>query len=154
MKRSRMTGADAVAANLKRLPQGMGPAYNQASRKALKPQLDAAKANLKAGGSDGSGGLRKALRIRRDPKSPPNRPVHYVGPTKAYPGYRVGHLLEFGVTPHLIGGWMHPGHTPRPFLTPAFEQTQQLVFEILGQEIGPAIERRAAVLAARQAKKG
>lgn len=151
-KRSRMNGADDVAKTLRMLPRGMGPAYNQASRKSLQPQLQAAKRNLKANGNVESGELLKSLGILRDPRSSANRPIHYVGARRSYRGWQKAHLIEFGTSAHFMGegGWTHPGASPYPFLTPAFTHYWRDTLDIFGKEIGPAIEARAAKLAARK----
>lgn len=52
-------------------------------------------------------------------------------------------LVEFGTAPHLIGSWMHPGATAKPFFTPAYESKKQETVSILGKKTWGLIERAA-----------
>lgn len=152
--RSRMTGARDIANSLNQIGRGLNQPINAASRKALRPMLNQAKANLKANGNVESGEFLKLLTIKRDPKSRADRPTHMVGPdAKKSPGYRKGHLIEFGTAPHWIGNRFHRGARAFPFLRPAFEATKDVVIQILGREIGPELEKQAARVAKKAAKK-
>lgn len=149
-KRSRMTGARELNNTFRKITPGLAVPMNEASRKALRPMLNVAKANLRSNGNVLSGELLKLLTIKRDPRSPRMRPVHMVGPdaTKG-PGYRKAHLVELGTRPHMIGNKFHPGARAFPFLAPAFEATRHTVMNMLGVELGRAIERRAKRVSSR-----
>ncbi len=147
-KRSTVTGGKAVVKALRHVVPGLAVPLNEASRKALAPMLSTARANAPRR----TGALAKSLAIKRA-KSAKARPVHLVGPRKDYVGpsgekpVRYAHLAEFGSVPRFNGKRMDRGTPPQPFLTPAFEATKNLVLEIFGREIGPAIERRIKKLA-------
>lgn len=149
MAKSRMTGADGIAKAFKQVSLNLKTPIQQASRKALKPVLDAAKANLTEGHGVETGRLKKILTIKPDPK---NKAAMHVGPNASDPHYRVAHLVEFGTAPHDVDGAMHPGADPHPFLEPAFEAKGDEALKIFGQEIGPAIENAAARAVARSKK--
>lgn len=141
-KKSGIHGAKEVQRALRELARIYGRPVNEASRKALQPIAKAARAN------SSHATIKKAITIRRNSQAPKDKPEHMVGMNpKHRRAVRLAHLLEFGVSPHAIGGWMHPGHAPQPFLTPAFEQHAQSVIKVFGQEIGPAFERQAERLA-------
>jgi len=57
------------------------------------------------------------------------------------------HLLEFGTAPHfqpnLLGGWMHPGSTPRPSMIPAYEHGKDDVIDSMSDDILDWAEREA-----------
>lgn len=77
--------------------------------------------------------------------------------TTATPGmrsYRMGairraryllHLLEYGTAPHyqpnLLGGWMHPGTSPQPTITPAYEHGKDDVLWAMQEELLNWVER-------------
>ncbi len=129
---------------------------NQAGREALRVTL--AEARRTAPVDDGD--LKKALAIRRDDQnSTPLNPKFKLGVRSDYRGVagrrpiRYAHLVEFGVMPHTLhGGAQHPGTSPRPFMRQAFEATKKEVINRVGRYLGPAIERRAARLAAKKAR--
>ena len=149
-----MTGARDIARALNDIAPGLTRPINTASRKALRPMLNAAKANLRANGNIESGEFLSLLTIKRDPKAPKDQPTHMVGPdAKKSPGYRKGHLIEFGTAPHWVGNWFHRGAKAFPFLRPAFEETKDEAIEILGSEIGPELEKQAARVAKKRAGK-
>lgn len=58
---------------------------------------------------------------------------------------KIAHLVEFGTLPH----WqpkrmrMHPGARPKPFFSPAYEGTKNLVVNTLGQNTWRLIEGAA-----------
>jgi HK97 gp10 family phage protein len=142
-----MTGAKAMSNALNRIAPALNAPINAALRKALRPMLAQAKANTK------HKRIRKALAVRRDPQARADRPTYTVGGNPKNPDYRLLHLSEFGTKPHKIGDWMHPGAKAEPFLRPAFEEKKDETIKILGEEIGPAIEKQAAKVAAKRAKK-
>lgn len=146
---SKITGGKQLAANLKSLASVLGRPLNEASRKALRPTLAAAKKNIKANDSIESGELLKLLTIKRDPASKKDAPVHMVGPdSKKSAHYRVAHLIELGTAPHDVDGKPHPGANAAPFLRPALEETQDEVLRLLGEEFGTALEKAATRLGA------
>ncbi|SIQ98795.1 phage protein, HK97 gp10 family [Rhizobium sp. RU35A] len=150
MAKSRMTGADGIVKAFRQVTLNLKTPIQQASRKALKPILQEAKANLTEGHGVETGHLKKLLTIKPDPK---NKAAMHVGPNSDDPHYRVAHLVEFGTQPHDIDGAMHPGAEAKPFLTPAFEAKADEALKIFGQEIGPAIEKAAERAAAKATKK-
>lgn len=146
---ARVTGGSDIAKALQQISINISGPIKDAQRKALKPMLAAAKANVPVE----TGRLRKILTIKADPSAPKSRPTFQVGPNSADPHYRVAHLVEYGTAPHEIDGKHHPGADPQPFLTPAFEATGAEVLRKFGEEIGPAIERAGARARARAARK-
>lgn len=146
-KRSKMSGAKAMANAMNRTAPALNRPINAASRKALQPMLRQSKANTP------HKSVKKALVIRRDPNSRSDILTHVVGGNPKNPDYRLLHLLEFGTAPHMIKGWMHPGSRKQPFLRPAFEATKDQVIEVLGKEIGPELEKQAARMAKKKARK-
>lgn len=148
-RRSSITGAKGIASAFRQIVPGLTVPINQASRVALRPLLAAAKRNLKANGNVQSGQLLKSLTVKKKGGKSVRLHEHLVGPSAANPHYRLGHLVEFGTTPHRIGKKLHPGARAFPFLRPAFEETKDEVIKRFGAEIGPAVEARARKLAAK-----
>jgi HK97 gp10 family phage protein len=142
-----MTGAKELAAAFRNIAPGLDAPINASLRKALRPMLAAAKRNTP------HKKIRKALTIKTDRTARKDRPTAVVGGNPKNPDYRLLHLSEFGTKPHKIGDWMHPGAKAEPFLRPAFEEKKDETIKILGEEIGPAIEKQAAKVAAKRAKK-
>lgn len=154
-KKSKFSGVRSTKAAFRQLQSGLTVPINEASRKALRPVLREAKANLKANGSVESGELLSLMTIKRDPEAPKNRPTHVVGPDSKKSGhYRVAHLVELGTAPHFQPelNKMHPGAAAKPFLRPAFEEKKDEAIKMFGETIGPAIEKRAARLAKKAGK--
>lgn len=151
MAKSRITGVKSVKNAFRQIQSGLTVPVNESMRKALKPTLAAAKANLQANGSVESGRLLKLLTVKKDPTAPKDKPVYVVGPATKNPAYREAHLVEFGTAPHFQPelNRMHPGAAAKPFMRPAFEETKDEVVKIFGETIGPAVEKRAAMLAAK-----
>lgn len=149
-KRSTMTGGAATARVLRQIVPGLAVPLNEASRKAMKPMLAAAKANA----PKDTGALRRSLTVKRR-RSPKDKPVHVVGPRKDATGkdgrkpVKYAHIVEWGRAAGKDGKGAMAGTR---FLTRAFESTSEQVLRLFGAEIGPAIERRAAKLAARGKK--
>jgi hypothetical protein len=79
-KRSRMTGAKDLARSLEQIPRGLNAPINAAGRKALRPMLNEAKANLRANGNIETGEFLRLLTIKADPKTPKDRARLMVGP--------------------------------------------------------------------------
>jgi HK97 gp10 family phage protein len=152
---SRATGFSGAKRALKQLKSGLDVPVAAAQRTALAPVLRDSKANLSANGSVVTGKLRKLMTIRQDRSAKPGKPTAVVGPAATDPAYRSGHLVEFGTAPHFQPelNRMHPGAAAKPFLRPAFEKNRDQVIERFGAAIGPAIEKRAARLAAKGQKK-
>ncbi|WP_275782433.1 HK97-gp10 family putative phage morphogenesis protein [Pararhizobium gei] len=147
-----MSGANGIAKAFRAISLNLATPIAQASKKAFKPTVEAAKRNLDANGSVESGKLKKLITVKRDPK---NKAAHHVGPANTDPAYREAHLVEFGTAPHMQPelGRMHPGAAAKPFLTPAFEETADEVLQIFGREIGTAIEKAALKAAAKATKR-
>lgn len=147
MKQSKMSGADDVARALRELGGAIKTPINAASRKALRPQLAAAKKNAPVKDGD----LKRSLTIKRDSKAPKSKPTHVVGPKADYVGkdgakpVKYAHIVEFGSADGTKAGTR--------FLTRAFEETADQVLKTLGDQIGPEIEKAAARKAKRRAKK-
>lgn len=135
MSKSTVTGGAAVARRLRQITPGLTVPLNQASRKAMRPMLRAAKANAPKDDGD----LKKSLIVKN------RKGTTIVGPSSKYVGkdgakpVRYAHLTEFGRADGSMAGTR--------WLTRAFETTKDLVIETFGREIGPAIEKRAAYLA-------
>lgn len=164
-------GDKQVAAALRALTKAVDAPMNAAARFALRPTLSAAKRNLRSLDlSDSSGALQESLTVKRNERlSRKLKPVHQVGPdsgkTKShisnFTGEKVtrkpvkyAHLLEFGTAPHFIReGVMHPGAAPKPFMTPAYLETKEIVAQRFTSRFVPEIEKRAARHAARRAAK-
>lgn len=156
-----------VARALRELSQQVSVPLNATSRFALQPTLKAARTKLLSLDLDDSTGtLASSLTIKRKPSSK-LKPVYQVGPDasksamvgiglqKKRRPVRYAHLLEFGTAPHYQPGRgvVHPGSRAKPFLTPAFHETKGEVVKRFGQKIGPEMEKRAAKLNARAAKR-
>lgn len=141
-----VTGHRSVQRAFRKLPGAITTPVNAASRFALQPILKAAKQNIRSLGARESGELERSLTIKKDSRSSKSRPVHRVGPSSDSPAVRYAHLVEFGTDPH--GG--HPGSSPKPFLTMAFEQNDKLAVQRFADKLGPAVEKQAAKLAKKQ----
>jgi hypothetical protein len=132
--RTGVTGAKDTARAFRELARYVATPSNEACRYALGPTLSEARKNA----PKKTGELRRSLAIRRDPESPKSRPRFLVGPRRGSPAVRYAHLVEF-----FNDG---PG---KGFFTAAFEATKDLVVRRFNERIGPAIEKRAAKLAAK-----
>lgn len=137
-------GDKALRAAFREMARLYARPVSEASRFAMQPILKAAKANTP------HASIKKALVLKQDRKAPKDRPTMAVGGDPRNPDYRLLHLLEWGVEPHMIGTIEHPGHAAQPFLTPAFEAHGATAIRRFGQRLGPALEKQAA----RLAKKG
>lgn len=156
MARSSVTGGPELRAALKALRSALSAPLNEASKRAMEPMAEEAKALLKRNGSVQSGRLYRIITVVRNRKrSSALRPVYEVGPDGSDPAYREAHLVEFGTAPHFQPelNRMHPGARPKPFMRSAFEQNKEGAVKIFADTIGPAIEKQADRLARRAAKK-
>lgn len=139
---SKMTGAADVAAALRKLGSTLQPAVNAAARKSMAPVLKAAKANVPIDDGD----LRRSLVVRKQ-KSPKGTTRFAVGPSNKFTGkdgdrpVKYAHVVEFG-----SADGTKPARRP---LTRAYESTKDEAQKVFGKEIGPAVERQAAKVAAR-----
>jgi HK97 gp10 family phage protein len=137
-------GAKGVKSAFRQLASAAKRPVAEASRFALQPVLKAAKANTS------HETVKKALVLKQG-KAPRDRVVYDVGGDPKNPDYRLLHLLEFGTDPHpnegQFPGTQHPGTSPQPFLTPAFEEHGAEAIKRFGEKIGPAMEKQAAKLA-------
>lgn len=147
MKRSTVTGGKEIARRFKYAVPGLVPAINEASRKALKPMLAAARANAPIDDGD----LRKSLAIVRR-RSARERPVHAVGPRADYVGkdgekpVRIAHVTEFGRAPNADGKGAIEGTR---WFTRAFESTAATSLRIFADTIGPAFLKQLSKRASR-----
>lgn len=148
---SKASGFKGAKRALRQLKSGLNVPVAAAQRTALAPVLSDARSNLSANGSVVTGKLKKLLTIKKDQTAKPSRPTMLVGPAATDPAYRSAHLVEFGTAPHFQPelNKMHPGAAAKPFLRPSFEKNRDKVIERFGASIGPAIEKRAAKLAAK-----
>jgi HK97 gp10 family phage protein len=72
---------------------------------------------------------------------------------------KIAHLVEFGTQPHALGkgaslrkkiqhGDMHPGAQAKPFMRPAWDETQAQVRGLIEREVAAGLEKEAARAAA------
>lgn len=153
---SSVKGVRETARNIRKLSMAMATPIAAASRYALAPMRDSAKANLRTfksnryepGPNVVTGELLRSITIRQTLKNRTNV-QHVVAATGK--GIKKAHLVEFGTDPH----WqpkrkvMHPGAQPFPFLTPAFHKNDALALERFGRMVGDEIERKARALGAK-----
>jgi HK97 gp10 family phage protein len=118
----RIHGLAELKANLERLPVELG---RQALRRALRAAAAPIRARARELAPRDTGKLADAIVVRDDRKTPLAASVVV---TVASEGF-YAHMLEFGTAPHVVGGRApgarHPGTAPRPFLRPAFDETQE-----------------------------
>ncbi len=145
-RRSTITGDKATIANLRRLATLIAPAANEASKRALEPTLAAAKENV----TERSGLLRRSLILRRLRDSAKTRPVYVVGVAPKSKARRYAHVVEFGRAANASGKGAMPAQRP---LTRAYDATREGAVVIFNRIFGPAIEKSAARIAARNAKR-
>ncbi|HWJ72917.1 MAG TPA: hypothetical protein VNX29_07110 [Kaistia sp.] len=154
MAKSRISGGPEVTANMRQLANLVAGPGNSASKRALEPTLTEAKRNLQADGSVRTGQLLRDLIIKRQ-RSPKTKPLYRVG--AGGDSTSIAHLVEFPVKAHIVGGIFagakHPGTPGTRFMTRAYDATKAEVVARWAAEIGPAIQKQAAVLARRAAKK-
>jgi HK97 gp10 family phage protein len=144
MSKSSVTGGKQIAQRLRQLSRGLAVPINQASRRAMRPMLAAAKSLVPVE----HGYLKKSLVIKN------RKGTTLVGPRKDFEAggrrpVRYAHLVEFGRAPNANG---RGGMKGSRFLTRAFDATKDVVLKNFEAEIGPAIERRVQQLAAKGKK--
>ena len=147
MAKSQVKGHKQVARSLRSMMRMQRP-VGEASRYALKPVLDDAKANLaapKAGRPSGNiitGELIASMKIRQLKKTKSETQTVVAATDK---GIKKAHLVEFGTDPHWQPkrGVMHPGARPFPFLTPAFYKNEGTVKDRMSDRLVVAIENQA-----------
>ena len=158
----KLRGAKEMARLLRKLPKRVtAKILKRVLRKASRPVIIAAKARVpkkfrvleKSIGSS-------FLRTRK-----PRKEVIKIGPRtgkKALNNGWYGHLVEFGTKSHTIkadplvfsiDGDLKfvsqvtiPSIAPQPFLGPAFKATPKKALQIMGNELGPLIEKEAIKL--------
>jgi HK97 gp10 family phage protein len=157
-------GDKATAQALRALSQQVAVPIAATSRFALQPTLKTAKSNARnIEEKERTNTLANSLVIKQKARTSKLNPTFQVGPDSSVEkqtkyGLRrpvkYAHLLEFGTAPHYQPGRgvVHPGSRPEPFLTPAYFETREQVVKRFGDKIGPEMEKRAAKLAAKQAK--
>lgn len=150
---ARVTGHRETARAFRELARLVAGPGNQASKRALEPMLEEAKANLDRNRSVHTGKLKKALTIKREPRAPKTKPTYRIGATSESGQSGTVHLVEFGTAPHKIGSVEHPGAQPKPFMRPAYETKKAEAVDIFNREFGPAVEKQAAKLAAKKASR-
>jgi len=144
-------GARETSGALRELARYVGTPLTAASRFALQPTLTTAKRNVRSiPFEDSTGALEASLTIRKKGGGSGLNITTQVGPSAGFQRFagtsagkfgfrqpaRYAHLLEFG-TVHFA---------PKPFLTPAFLNTQGQVVKRFGDRIGTEMEKRAAKL--------
>ncbi len=141
---SRVTGHRSTATAFRRIVPGLKAPIGYASRKALQPMLKAARANAPVD----SGDLKKSLAIKRDSRARKNVVRNVIGPRADYVGkngdkpVKYSHVIEFGSADGTVKG--------SRWLTRAFEESKDETIRIFREEIGPAIEKQAAKVAAKR----
>ena len=158
-------GSKETSRALRELSKQIGVPLAATSRFALQPTLKAARSNVKALPlKESSGALAASLVIKQKPRTSKVNPTFQVGPDSGFQRatqfgsrrpVKYAHLVEFGTAPHFQPGRgvVHPGTAPHPFMTPAYHSTKAEVVKRFGQKIGPEMEKRAAKLNAKAAKK-
>lgn len=155
-----VTGDRQVVAALRRI--GKGPAAREvdtAANRAMTPMRDDARKRLAAHRNYASKypsyfpkqrgpfgkHLDKGIIVRKDGKQVPGSRSYKLGATGR--ARFLLHLLEFGTSahwqPNLLGGWMHPGSTPRPSMVPAYERGKAGVIDAMQDDILDWLEREA-----------
>lgn len=169
MPKSGIRGDRQLVAALRNISAGVPTRdIDAAAVRSLKPMLDGTKAALRAnrnyvGKYPGmfpqpitprKGGYVDQGMVVRKSRSRGSVRSYKLGPTKrARP---LLHLLEYGTAPHFqpnfLGGFMHPGATPKPTLTPEYEFHKAGVVRTFGFEILELIERKAHNLGMRTSR--
>lgn len=145
---SKVTGFRQTAAAIRKVARFPRKQVGQASRKALRPMLAKAKANLKANRSYKRGVLYRSMRIRAL-KSTSSLSQWVIAPTGR--GVGIAHLVEAGTRPHWQPrrGVMHPGAKAKPFLEPAYFAHEDDAVKIMAQELGTKLISYASQVAYR-----
>lgn len=146
--KSRVTGYRQTARAIRRVAKFPAKQVGQASRKALHPMLAKTKANLKANESYKRGVLYRSMRIR---KLKGSSALATWSITATGRGVSIAHLVEGGTAPHYQPRlkFMHPGAEAKPFLEPAYFDTEDLTVKIMVRELGGGMVRYARQVAHR-----
>lgn len=162
-RRSGVTGHVELVAALRELAQSITPAdIDKAAVESLDPMLKDTKERIRlnrnyAGKYPGfpdpatprkGGYVDQGVIVRKDEGNSKTQRSYKLGATKR--ARYVLHLLEFGTAPHyqpnFRGGFMHPGATPRPAMTPAFEEHKDDVPTAFGEKIWLSLSAKASTL--------
>lgn len=148
MPRSPVRGVKQTVRNIRSMRSIQRP-ISEASRFALLPMASSAKSNLVSNGNIKTGELARSIKVKKL-KGSKTGVDYVVGATGK--GIKKAHLVEFGTDPHWQPkrGRMHPGARAFPFLTPAFEDNDDVAVKRFGKKIGPALEAQAARLGRRR----
>ena len=97
-----------------------------------------------------TGLLKKSLILKRVKGSPKTKPRYVIGVKPGSRAVAYAAADEFGRAPNANG---KGGYKGKRNLTRAFEATKQGAVAIFGKTFGPALEKSAARIAARKAKR-
>jgi HK97 gp10 family phage protein len=155
-----VTGDRQVVAALRRLGKGPGAReIDTAANRAMRPMRDDARKRLAAHRNFANKypsyfpkqrgpftkHVDKGIVVRKDGKQTPGSRTYKMGGIGR--ARWILHLLEFGTAPHfqpsLLGGWMHPGASPRPTMIPAYEHGKSSVIDAMQDDILDWLEREA-----------
>lgn len=145
---SKVTGFRETARAIRELTRFPKRKISTASRKALRPMLAKAKANLKANYSYHRGVLYRSMVIRQW-KSTTAMSQWVIAATGR--GVNIAHLVEAGTAPHYQPKRrrMHPGARPKPFLEPAYLAHDKEAVDILAKDLGLGLISYANAIAYR-----
>ncbi|MGL4637822.1 MAG: hypothetical protein ACRCWF_17710 [Beijerinckiaceae bacterium] len=135
MARSGVKGVAKVARRLQIMGSAVTPAaVHKAHEAALLPMRAEAALNLALNGSDKGRGMSDLIKVEHETK---NRSL--LGLT----GHmrKIGHFIELGTAPHMFGGKVHPGASPKPFLRPAFDSGSRAALNAAGTAILASISQ-------------
>jgi hypothetical protein len=138
-------GVETTKAAMRKIAGLVAPAANEAGKRSLEPQLAVTKENAPSR----SGRLKKDLILRRLRGTPKTRPVYAVGIRPGSTAIRYAHVLEWGRAANASGAG---GMVGTRYFTRAFDATKENAIRIWGKTFGPALEKSAARIAARNAK--
>lgn len=155
-----VSGDRQIIAALRKLSKGPGAReIDTAATRAMNPMRDDARKRLAAHRNYASKypayfpkqrgpfgkHIDKGIVVRKDGKQSVGRRSYKLGGIGR--AKSLLHLLEFGTAPHfqpsLLGGWMHPGSTPRPSMVPAYEHGKNGVIDSMSDDILDWAEREA-----------
>lgn len=155
-----VSGDKQVVAALRRLAKGPGAReVDTAATRAMSPMRDDARKRLAAHRNFASKypasfpkqrgpfgrHLDKDIVVRKDGRQSPGSRSYKLGAVGR--ARYLLHILEYGAGAHwqgrLFGGWMHPGHGPRPSMTPAYNHGASAVVDALQEDILMWLERQA-----------
>lgn len=150
MARAILTGDKELQLALKRLPEATFRGMDPTIRAALEPMQSQAKLNAlrlrQPGGTPKGGHLDQGIVTRKIEGRGRTTREFWVALTRR--ARSIGHLVEFGTRPHdqPRRKIRHPGATPKPFMTPAFESTKATVLQRLGEGTWAVIAAAANVI--------